>query len=136
MPLDEPVGLSCLPCLFVTNKQTNKQSTNNKTRNMLKKVNSRPKGHALVSICVSPFFPYAIEETDFQMITTDYFNVMIAENSFFFPVLIKVHNCPDYECMKFCVQSLLTSYLTENWQFQHPPHWIISEFCILDCNLF
>ena len=81
---------------------------------MLKKVNSRPKGHALVSICVSPFFPYAIEETDFQMITTDYFNVMIAENSLFFPVLIKVHNCPDYECMKFCVQSLLTSYLTEN----------------------
>ena len=51
---------------------------------MLKKVNSRPKGHALVSICVSPFFPYAIEETDFQMITTDYFNVMIAENSLFF----------------------------------------------------
>ena len=86
-----------------------------KKRINLKKVNSRPKGHALVSICVSPFFPYAIEETDFQMITTDYFNVMIAENSLFFiPVLIKVHNCPDYECMKFCVQSLLTSYLTEN----------------------
>ena len=107
--LEGQIGLSCLPCL-VSNKQTN----NNNTRIMLKKVNSRPKGHALVSICVSPFFPYAIEETDFQMITTDYFNVMIAENSLFFPVLIKVHNCPDYECMKFCVQSLLTSYLTEN----------------------
>ena len=54
------------------------------------------------------FFPYAIEETDFQMITTDYFNVMIAE--IFCSVLIKVHNCPDYECMKFCAPS----YLTEN----------------------
>ena len=42
----------------------------------------------------------AIEETDFQMITTDYFNVMIAENSLFFPVLIKVHNCPDSHCSK------------------------------------
>ena len=77
-------------------------------------MNSRPKDHALVSICVSPFFPYAIEETDFQMITTDYFNVMIAENSLFFPVLIKVHNCPDYECMKFCVQSLLTHSMSSS----------------------
>ena len=55
--LEGQIGLSCLPCL-VSNKQTN----NNKTRIMLKKVNSRPKGYALVSICVSPFFPMLLRK--------------------------------------------------------------------------
>ena len=45
------------------------------------------------------------------------FNVMIAEN---FSVLIKVHNCPDYECMKFCALSdwkltILTSATQSLW---------------------